>query len=166
MRSCTIVQNPLRREGKTRPSGANRHRQARHEVKRGPIPGNSPNDRILRGPDCNRPMRVRVDSFPATPPQTLRTHQGSRNAFIGHGGVYRSDGFCRPAGAGLPPPVGRRRGPAKVRIGRGAYRPPCAMSFGRLLLDNVLSTLAPRVARQHWPSSLHLYPDPKAVDSI
>ena len=37
------------------------------EVKRRPVQGNSPNDRILRGPDCNRHKRVYADSFPATP---------------------------------------------------------------------------------------------------
>ena len=37
------------------------------EVERRPVPGNSPNDRILRGPDCNRPKRVCADPFPATP---------------------------------------------------------------------------------------------------
>jgi hypothetical protein len=44
------------------------------EVKRRPVQGNSPNDRILRGPDCNRPKRVCADSFPATAAAT-----GSRN---------------------------------------------------------------------------------------
>ena len=37
------------------------------EVKRRPVQGNSQNDRILRGPDCNRHKRVYADSFPATP---------------------------------------------------------------------------------------------------
>ena len=37
------------------------------EVKRRPVPGNSPDDRILRGPGCNRPKRVYADSFPAIP---------------------------------------------------------------------------------------------------
>ena len=34
---------------------------------RSPRQGNSPNDRIPRGPDCNRPQRVCADAFPATP---------------------------------------------------------------------------------------------------
>ena len=37
------------------------------EVKRRPVQGNSQNDRILHGPDCNRHKRVYADSFPATP---------------------------------------------------------------------------------------------------
>jgi len=35
------------------------------EVKRCPVQGNSQNDRILHGPDCNRHKRVYADSFPA-----------------------------------------------------------------------------------------------------
>ena len=45
------------------PSGLRRWR----EVKRRPVQGNSQNDRILHGPDCNRHKRVYADSFPATP---------------------------------------------------------------------------------------------------
>ena len=41
------------------------------EVERRPVQGNSPNDRILRGPDCNRPKRVCADPFPATPSPSL-----------------------------------------------------------------------------------------------
>jgi hypothetical protein len=50
------------------------------EVKRRPVQGNSQNDRILHGPDCNRHKRVYADSFPATPlPQVPGIQQGSRN---------------------------------------------------------------------------------------
>jgi hypothetical protein len=42
------------------------------EVQRRPVQGNSPNDRMLRGPDCNRPKRVCADAFPATPSPRLR----------------------------------------------------------------------------------------------
>ena len=51
------------------------------------------------------------------------------------------------AGAGVPPPVGRPRGPAKGRDGRGAPCSSSATSSDRLFLD--------RVARQHCPSPLH-----------
>ena len=43
------------------------------EVKRRPVLGSSPDDRILHGPDCNRPKRAYADPFPATPwPQPAR----------------------------------------------------------------------------------------------
>ena len=63
------------------------------EVKRRPVQGNSPNDRILRGPDCYRHKRVYADSFPATPlPQVPGIQESSRNAFGEACGIYRSDG--------------------------------------------------------------------------
>jgi hypothetical protein len=55
------------------------------EVERRPVPGNSPNDRILRGPDCNRPKRAYADSFPATPwPTFLKTHKIPGRRFLRH----------------------------------------------------------------------------------
>ena len=122
------------------------------EVKRHPIQGNSPNDRILRGPDCNRPKRVYADSFPATPstqPPTTRTVIGVR--FLRHGGIFRSDVVSKiktkPWGRAVPPPVGRPRAQVKERAGRITPSSSSAMSSGRLILD--------RVARQHCPSPLH-----------
>jgi len=69
--------------------------------------------------------------------------------FLRHGGIYHSDGAFRAirAGAGLPPPVGRHRGPAKERDGRSAPCSSSAMSSGRLFLD--------RVGRHQSPSPLH-----------
>ena len=120
------------------------------EVKRRPVQGNSPNDRILRGPDCNRHKRVYADSFPATPlPQqpTTRTVIGVR--FIRHDGIYRSDVVVKPShlrAVHRLPLVGAR---APVQRARRKVRtlPSSAMSSGRLFLD--------RVARQHCPSPLH-----------
>ncbi len=82
------------------------------EVKRRPVQGNSPNDRILHGPDCNRHKRVYADSFPATPPPQVPGIQGSsRNAFREACGIYRSDGIkAFPNRSAVPPPVGRPRG--------------------------------------------------------
>ncbi len=72
-----------------------------------------------------------------------------RVRFLRHGGIYHSDGAFRAirAGAGLPPPVGRHRGPAKERDGRSAPCPSSAMSSDRLFLD--------RVGRHQSPSPLH-----------
>ena len=63
MASRSGVRAPERYHGMIRnaQSGLRRWR----EVKRRPVQGNSPNDRILRGPDCNRHKRVYADSFPA-----------------------------------------------------------------------------------------------------
>jgi hypothetical protein len=122
------------------------------EVKRRPVQGNSPNDRILRGPDCNRPKRVCADSFPATPSSqspTTRPVIGVR--FLRHDGIFRSDVVfkvkTKPWGWAVPPPVGRPCAQVKERVGRITPSSSSAMSSGRLTLD--------RVARQHCPSPLH-----------
>ncbi len=129
------------------------------EANRRPIQGNSPNDRILHGPDWNRYERVCGHFFSAVPlPQIPETPRVSRNAFFRHRGIYHSDGaFCQ-AGARGPPPVGRPWSPAKERDGRGALCPSSAMSSGRLFLD--------RGARQHCPSALHRQPDHKTLDGF
>jgi len=123
------------------------------EAESRPIPGNPPNDRILRGPDCHRHKRVCVDLFP---PLRCRSSQ-ERSGFprMRLSGMAESIGPMWPlqAGAGVPPPVGRFRGPAKERDGRGAPCSSSAMSSGRLFLD--------RVARQQSPSPLHRQPDHK-----
>jgi hypothetical protein len=129
------------------------------EVKRRPVQGNSPNDRMLRGPDCNRPKRVCTDSFPATPsPQPPDTHKLPGMRFLRHAESIGPMWSLTPlkTGAGLPPPVGRPRGPAKGRDGRSAPCSSSAMSSDRLFLD--------RVARQQSPSPLHRQPDHKTVD--
>ena len=118
-----------------------------HGGKRRPIPGNSPDDRIQHGPDCNRPRRVCAHSFSATPtPRLPKIRRDLGMRFLRHDGIYRSDEAIEP-GAGAPPPVGRRPGPGKERDGRCALCSSSAMSSDRLFLD--------RVARQHCPSPLH-----------
>jgi hypothetical protein len=124
------------------------------EVERRPVPGNSPNDRILRGPDCNRPKRVCADPFPATPWSRFpRSHQapgmrflrqaesigpmGSQNQNQNH---FNLGAECRLPLVGPPAPV-------KERDGRSALCSSSAMSSDRLFLD--------RGARQHCPSPLH-----------
>jgi hypothetical protein len=81
-----------------------------------PLQGNSPNDRMLRGPDCDRPKRVCAAAFPATPSPPLPRIEGSQKAFFRHGGIYRSDVVSRPKprkpGGGVPPPVGRPPSPS------------------------------------------------------
>jgi hypothetical protein len=114
-----------------------------------PLPGNSPNDRILHGPGFNRHKRVCVHSFPATSwPPSMRQ---PRLRFLRHGGIYRSDRVFktkpRKPGTGMPPPVGRPPAPVQGRDGRSVPRSSSAMSSGRLFLD--------RVARQQSPSPLH-----------
>ena len=79
--------------------------------------------------------------------------------FLRHGGIYRSDGAFRAnrAGAGLPPPVGRRRGPAKERDGRSAPCPSSAMSSGRLFLDRVGRHQSPSPLHRHAQISMHFF---------
>jgi len=120
------------------------------EGKRRPVQGNSPNDRILRGPDCNRPKRVCADSFPATPLLPLpRERQAPGMRFRRHaesiGPMWSLNHLdlrpeCRLPLVGI-------RAPVKERDGRSAPCSSSAMSSDRLFLD--------RVARQHCPSPLH-----------
>jgi hypothetical protein len=124
-----------------------------------PLQGNSPNDRILRGPDCNRHRRACVPFFPTTPsPPGIRTAPGWR--FLRHAESIAPMGFVQPleARAGVPPPVGRLRSPAKGRDGRSTPCSSYAMSSGRLFLD--------RVARQQSPSPLHRHCQNKTIDEI
>lgn len=123
------------------------------EAKRRPVPGNSPNDRMLRGPDCNRPKRVCTDFFPATPwlqPPGLCPIPGMR--FLRHAESIGPMWSLKPAktGAGVPPPVGRPRAQLKERAGRNAPRSSSAMSSDRLFLN--------QVARQQSLSPLHRQP--------
>jgi hypothetical protein len=127
------------------------------EVERRPVPGNSPNDRILRGPDCNRPRRICADPFSTTPwPRPPKIQQIPGMRFLRHGGIY----LVRWGGQNQNPTpnhlnlgVGCRlllvgpRAPVKdaTEGARLTHRPQ--MSSGRLFLD--------RAARQHCPSPLH-----------
>ena len=83
----------------------------------------------------------------------MRRAPASWNAFFRHAGIYRSDAVFNTlkGGAGVPPPVGRPRGPAQRRDGRSAPYSSSAMSSGRLFLD--------RVVRQQSPSPLRRQPD-------
>ncbi len=118
-----------------------------------PIQGNSPNDRLLRGPGCNRPKRICADFFPACSLTPLTILRALRMRFFRHHGIYRSDVVNKTikTWGGVPPPVGRPRAPVQGRDGRNcAPFSSSAMSSGRLFLD--------RVARQQSPSPLHRQP--------
>ena len=118
-----------------------------HEAKSRPIQGNSLNDRILRGPGCNRYRRVCVDFFSATPlPWIPETSPVPGRRFSGMAESF-DPMWLLQTGVRVPPPVGRPWSPAKERDGRSALSPSSAMSSGRLFLD--------RGARQHCPSPLH-----------
>ncbi len=117
------------------------------EAKRRPIQGNSPDDRILRGPDCNRPKRACADSFPVTPPPDCpEKEQLPGVRFFRHaesiGPMERSN-----LGVGCRLPLVGSQAPVKERDGRCAPCSSSAMSSDRLFLD--------QVARQQSPSPLH-----------
>jgi len=139
------------------------------EVKRRPVPGNSPNDRILHGPGCNRPKRVCADSFSATPspqPPRIEVIRGMRfsgmTESIGPMGAGLCDKACRVAAAPCRAPLVRPiRSTFPLHGSSGARfaarsRSSSAMSSGRLFLD--------RVARQHCPSPLHRHRHHKSLD--
>ena len=110
-------------------------------------------------PGCHRRhKRVCVDFFPATPqPPGTQKLPGMRFLGIAESiGPMGAFNTLKKLGAGVPPPVGRPRGPAKGRDGRSAPCSSSAMSSDRLFLD--------RVARQQSPSPLHRQPDHKTVD--
>ena len=120
------------------------------EAERRPVPGNSPNDRILRGPDCNRPKRVCADLFPANPAaETSENPKISGTRFLRQAesiGPMGSANDLNPGRVRRLPLVGALA-PVKERDGRSALCSSSAMSSDRLFLD--------RVARQHCPSPLH-----------
>jgi len=119
------------------------------EVERRPVRGSSPDDRMRRGPDCNRPKRACADPFPATPgPRLPKSQRISGMRFLRQAeSTGPMDLANTKPGGGAPPPVGRPPGPSKERDGRSASCSSSAMSSDRLFLD--------RVARQHCPSPLH-----------
>jgi hypothetical protein len=118
-----------------------------HEVKRRPIQGNSPDDRILRGPGCDRPRKVCADSFPVTPlPDTPETQRLPGMRFCRHPESIAPIERCN-LGVGCRLPLVGSQAPVQERDGRCALGSSSATSSGRLFLD--------RVARQHGPSPLH-----------
>ena len=122
------------------------------EVQRRPVRGNSPNVRILRGPDCDRPKRVCADAFPATPSPRLPRIRGiPRMRFSGMtesiGPIWSPNQNHTNLRAGYRLPWVGPRAPVQGRDGRNAPYPSSTMSSGRLFLD--------RVARQQCPSPLH-----------
>jgi hypothetical protein len=126
-----------------------------------PLQGNSPNDRMLRGPDCDRPKRVCAAAFPATPsPPPPRIEGTPRRRFSGMaesiGPIWSQDQNHANLGAECRLPLVGPRAPVQGRDGRTAPYPSSTMSSGRLFLD--------RVARQHCPSPLHRQLDHKMLD--
>src|SRR5690349_18427562 len=95
------------------------------EVERRPIPGNSPNDRILRGPDCNRPKRVCADPSPATPwPRLPKTQKISGMRFLRQaesiGPMQSQNQIPDDLEVGCRLPLVGPRAPVKERDGRSA----------------------------------------------
>ena len=126
-----------------------------------PLQGNSPNDRMLRGPDCDRPKRVCVRCLPCDPVAAASENRGHpRRRFSGMtesiGPMWSQDQNHANLGAGCRLPWVGPRAPVQGRDGRTAPYPSSTMSSGRLFLD--------RVARQHCPSPLHRQPDNKMLD--
>jgi len=120
------------------------------EVKRRPVQGNPPDDRILRGPDCHRPRGVCADSFPVTPlPRSAETQPLPTVRFPRHPESIAPMKPCNP-GVGSRLPLVGAHSPVQERDGRNAPCSSIAMSSDRLFLD--------RVARQHCPSLLHRQP--------
>jgi len=122
------------------------------EVQWRPVQGNSPNDRLPRGPDCNRPQRVCADAFPAAPSRRLRRIEGIPSMrFSGmaesSGPIWSQNQNHANLRAGCRLPLVGPRAPVQGRAGRSAPYPSSTMSSGRLFLD--------QVARQHCPSPLH-----------
>jgi hypothetical protein len=126
---------------------ARTRRRRWREAKRRPVQGNSPNNRILHGPDCNHPKRVCADSFPATPlPQLPKIQKTSGRRFLRQAESIAPMCSANPRPECRLPLVGPRSS-VKEHDGRSAPCPSSAMSSDRLFLD--------RVARQHCPSPLH-----------
>jgi hypothetical protein len=115
-----------------------------------PVAGNSPNDRLLRGPDfesSQESLRRCLPRHSGTEASQNTAAPGMR--FLRHGGIYRSDGGWQPRKTWGRGTASRWSAPGPVP-GRDGRSTPCssfAMSSGRLFLD--------RVARQQSPSSLH-----------
>ena len=117
-----------------------------------PLPGNAPDDRMLRGPGCNRPKSVCADFFPACSFARPTILRALRMRFFRYPGIYLVRCGCKvktkPWGGTVPPPAGRPRAQVQRTCREDhapSHRPQ--MSSGRLFLD--------RVARQQSPSPLH-----------
>lgn len=120
------------------------------EAKSRPVQGNSPNDRFRRGTGVSSSSQESLRRFLPRHSTASRNTEASRMRFLGIAesiGPMGAFNTLKKLGAGVPPPVGRPRGPAKGRDGRSAPCSSSAMSSDRLFLD--------RVARQHCPSPLH-----------
>jgi hypothetical protein len=130
------------------------------EVKRRPVQGNSPNDRILRGPDCNRPRRVCADSFAATLlPQPSRIEKTPEVRFSRHaesiGPMWSQNQNHLNLGPGCRLPLVGARAPVKERDGRSASCSSSAMSSDRLFLDRVGRHQSPSPLRRHAQTTTH-----------
>ena len=134
------------------------------EVKRRPVQGNSPNDRILRGPGCYRPKRVCADSFPATPwPQPAGIVEMPRMRFSGMaesiGPMSSQNQKPKPLNLGVVcrlPLVGTRA-PVKERDGRSASCSSSADEFRPAIPRSGWSPPVP-VSASPAPSDYHALP--------
>ena len=115
----------------------------RRPVQHAPVPGDPPRGRLV--------SRGIVSPLGASATPHWQPLVCTTQAFLRHGGIYRSDvpfGSAKPGGGHRLPLVGPE--PQSQSATGGTTTLCCsssAMSSGRLILD--------RVARQHCPSPLH-----------
>ncbi len=117
------------------------------ELKRGPLQGSSPNDRILRGPACHHYRRVCAGPLLAAPSPPRLNRHSSECVFLGMTESIGPIWSLNPLNPGRSAAFRSAVGPGKRRDGRSAPCSSSAMSSGRLILD--------QVARQQCPSPLH-----------
>jgi len=139
-----------------RPAKTSEPRRSGAKPKGRPVPGNSPDDRLLPGPGCNRPKRVCADFFPACSVAFLTILRAPRMRFLRHDGIYRPDeGFFQNlTWAGAPPPAsGSYPGPRTRREDHALLIVP--MSSGRLFLDRVGRHQSPSPLPRHAQITMH-----------
>jgi len=103
-----------------------------------PVQGNSPDDRLLRGPGLARPERVCADFFPACSVVLFTILRAPRMRFLRHRGIYRPDrgSLKNQTWAGALPPAGSSHPGPRTRREDHAL-PIVPMSSDRLFLDRV-----------------------------
>jgi hypothetical protein len=128
------------------------------EAKSRPVQGNSPNDRFRRGTGVSSSSQESLRRFLPRHSTASRNTEASRMRFLGIAesiGPMGAFNTLKKLGAGVPPPVGRPRGPAKGRDGRSAPCSSSAMSSDRLFLDRVGRHQSPSPLHRQWQNNMH-----------